>query len=153
MTVEASFIVPMAVCVIVLLIYFSFYMYDRCVLSQDVYILAFRAAKENASYKETAPEAYVGEHASEVAGRKYFGSSFPEFETTVTGADLMGKTVTVTGRAETNHSAMGRYFLKPTGDWDYLAAGRAKARNYPKHIRMFTRLRDIGKEITGLGEW
>ena len=35
MTVEASFVIPMALCLIVLTIYLSFYMYNKCVLTQD----------------------------------------------------------------------------------------------------------------------
>ena len=46
MTLEAALIVPMVICVFSLLIYFSYYLYGRCILSQDAYILAFRASVE-----------------------------------------------------------------------------------------------------------
>ena len=48
MTVEASFVIPMALCLIVLTIYLSFYMYNKCVLTQD----CARAAIRNAAMKE-----------------------------------------------------------------------------------------------------
>lgn len=47
MTVEASFVIPMALCLIVLTIYLSFYMYNKCVLTQD----CARAAIRNAAMK------------------------------------------------------------------------------------------------------
>ena len=144
MTLEASLVMPMVICVLGLLIYFSYYLYGRCVTSQDAYLLAFRA---ELAWDDTAPAAYVSEHGREVAGRKYFGSSFPAFETSVSG-----KEVTVKGRAETKHSAMGGYFLKPRQGWDYSAAGQAKKRRYSEHIRRLKRITDIGKEITDLGE-
>ena len=141
MTVEAAFIVPMIICVFALLIYFSYYLYGRCILSQDAYILAFRASSADEEiYK--SPAEYVKSKAPVVAGKKYFGSSFPVFETSV-----HGKEVKVRGRAGARHSAMGGYFLKPRDSWEYEAAGRAKRFEYSKHIRKLTRLRDLGKEI------
>ena len=68
MTVEASFIVPMVICVFALIIYCTNYVYARCVLAQDSYILAFRASME----KELSPEAVVSNKAQLVAGKKYY---------------------------------------------------------------------------------
>lgn len=141
MTLEASFIVPMIICVFALLIYFLYYLYGRCILSQDSYILAFRASIADEEISGS-PADYVGSKASLVAGKKYFGSSFPTFETTTEG-----KKIRVLGRSEAKHSAMGRYFLKPQSGWEYEAAGRASRFEYVKHIRGLTRLRDLGKEI------
>ncbi len=144
MTLEASLVMPMVICVLALLVYFSYYLYGRCVTSQDAYLLAFRAGL---AWDDTAPASYVSEHEGEVAGRKYFGSSFPWFQTTVSG-----KEITVKGGAETRHSAMGRYFLMPREGWEYSAKGQAKKRRYSEHIRRVKRLTDIGKEILDLGE-
>ena len=142
MTLEATFIVPMIICVFALLIYFTYYLYGRCILSQDSYILAFRASVADTEVYGDDPAGYVDSKVPVVAGKKYFGSSFPRFETSVDG-----KTIRVHGRSEAKHSAMGRYFLKPRDGWEYEAAGRAKRFEYVKHIRRLTRLRDIGKEI------
>jgi hypothetical protein len=142
MTLEASFIIPMVICVFALLIYFSLYLYGRCMLSQDSYILAFRASVADERNGGDDPAGYVNNKASLVAGRKYFGSSFPRFETGVSG-----KEIRVHGYASARHSAMGRYFLKPQSGWEYEAAGKAKRFEYVKHIRRATRVRDIGQEI------
>lgn len=141
MTLEATFIVPMIICVFALLIYFSYYLYGRCVLSQDTYILAFRASVADERAHGDAVT-FVSEKAPVVVGKKYFGSTLPRFKTTVDGKDIR-----VHGYSEARHSAMGRYFLKPRSGWDYEAAGRARRFEYVSHIRKLTRLRDLGKEI------
>ncbi len=144
MTLEASLVMPMVICVMALLVYFSFFLYGRCVLAQDSYVLAFRAA---ASRGDEPPSSYVSENAENVAGRKYFGSRSISFETSVSG-----KEVRVTGTGEAKHGAMGSYFLKPRGPWGYRAEARAAQRQYAGHIRKLTRLKDIGKEILDIGE-
>lgn len=135
MTVEASFIVPMVICVFALIIYCTNYVYARCVLAQDSYILAFRASME----KELSPEAVVSNKAQLVAGKKYYGNSYPDF-----GCATSGKEIEVTGQTHTRHSAMGGYFLKPKGSWKLKSRQYAKKRDYSGHIRTVKRIRDIG---------
>ncbi len=147
MTLEASLIVPMVICVFALLIYFSFYLYGRCMLSQDTYILAFRASSDRSAQWKDNPIGYVSQKAPEKAGNKYFGSSFPCFD-----AEVSGKEVKVHGKSEAKHSAMGGFFLKPKGSWEYEEVGAAKRRDYVSHIRKATRLWDLGREILDLGE-
>lgn len=142
MTLEASLIVPMVICVFCLIIYFSFYLYGRCMLSQDTYILAFRAVTTKDREYENDPESYVMSKAGEKAGNKYFGSSFPAFE-----ADARGDELVVRATAGANHAAMGRYFLKPQSGWEYEAAGKATKIEYCKKIRDMTRIRDFGTEV------
>ena len=138
MTLEASLVVPMVICVFCLLIYFAEYMYGRCVISQDCYILAFRASVESQKTGKS-PEEYVLENGHIQAGKKYFGCSKPSFS-----AQQAGKTIRVQGNTETKHSAMGRYFLKPINGWELEASFTAKQRNYPKHVTLIKRLKDIG---------
>ncbi|MGN0377113.1 MAG: TadE family protein [Suilimivivens sp.] len=45
LTVEASFIMPWVVFLYLLIILCGFYLYDRCVISQDNYLLAFRGSR------------------------------------------------------------------------------------------------------------
>lgn len=143
MTLEAALVVPMALCSIVLLIYFAFFLYGRCLLTQDAYILAFRSTRQNNTGWEDNPVGFVADRASDVLGKKYFGNSKP-----AVSAASSGKTVTVTGRASANHSAMGRYFLKPISGWEYMVYMKATKRETAKHIRTFKRLKDIGKEFS-----
>ena len=147
MTLEASLLMPMVICILTLLIYFTYYLYGRCIISEDSYILAFRATISDKGGAPYDPEGYVAEKASDVAGKKYFGSEKPQFT-----SEISGKDVRVVGKSSTRHRAMGRYFLKPSGSWGFEAAGRATKRQYTRHIRILTRLSDLGRELTDLGE-
>ena len=143
MTLEAALVVPMALCSIVLLIYFAFFLYGRCLLTQDAYILAFRATIRNSPEWEDNPASYVEAHATDVLGKKYFGNRKPS----VSGR-FYGREVTVEGESQTRHTAMGRYFLKPKEGWNYYVSMTARKREVTKHIRRFKRLKDIGKDIS-----
>ena len=69
MTVEAAFVVPMVIFVFAALIYFCSYLYTRCVLNQDSYILAFRATSDSdVSYRDD-PGSYVMNRSERVSGK------------------------------------------------------------------------------------
>ena len=124
MTLEAALVIPMVICVITLIILFTYYLYGRCVLSQDAYILAFRASVDKDRY-DAAPE-----------------STKPQFHVT-TGAS--GKEIKVEADARIRAGAMGDYFLKPRSGWEFKAGQKAKCLEQVKHIRRMTRLKDIIK--------
>ena len=44
MTVEASLLMPMVILLYLLIVMGGFFLYDRCVMSQDFYLLAFRGS-------------------------------------------------------------------------------------------------------------
>ena len=137
MTLEASLVVPMIICVFALLIYFSYYLYGRCILSQDTYILAFRA-----SISSEDAVSVVSEKEERVLGRKYFGANKP-----VISVITNGKEVRVSGKTTVRSRAMGSYFLKPKSGWDYEAAGKARKLEQIEHIRMVKRVKDIGENL------
>jgi len=45
MTVEASFLLPCVVIILIISIYWTFYMYNKCVVYQDCYISALRGSQ------------------------------------------------------------------------------------------------------------
>lgn len=45
MTVEASFLMPMVLFLYLLIILCGFFLYNRCIISQDNYLLAFRGSR------------------------------------------------------------------------------------------------------------
>lgn len=45
LTIEASFVMPIVLFLYLLIILSGFYLYDRCVISQDDYLLAFRGSR------------------------------------------------------------------------------------------------------------
>ena len=139
MTVEAAFVVPMVIFVFAALIYFCSYLYTRCVLNQDSYILAFRATSDSdVSYRDD-PGSYVMNRSERVSGKKYYGSSKPYFSVVV-----RGKEVEVTGRTVIRHSAINNAFSAIRNGWELEVTQKAKKREYAGHIRTIKRLKDIG---------
>ena len=139
MTVEAAFVVPTVIFVFAALIYFSNYLYTRCVLAQDCYILAFRASScTDASFGDD-PGGYVMSKCSKVAGNKYYGSDKPSFR-----AVVRGKEVEVSASTEVRHSALNGVFTALRSGWRIDVTQKAKKREYAKHIRTIKRIKDIG---------
>ena len=136
MTIEASFVIPMVICIFMLIIYFSNYLYTSCILCQDSYILAFRAAGKITEGQ--SPENYVDENKDIVSGKKYFGSTKPEIK-----ASVSGKKVIVSGKSDVFHGAMGGYFLKPKSGWAIKTSEYAIKKDYSGHVRTIKRLKDI----------
>ena len=138
MTVEAALVIPAAIFGMVLIIYMSFLVYGRCLLSQDVYILGFRAGLlyEKQDYK--APSEYIKDHSGEKTKGKYFGSSDPEISSV-----QRGKEITVKGKIKTKHRALGGYFGGIPKIWESEAAAKVKLHNNAKTVRRIKRARDI----------
>lgn len=70
MTIEATFITWWTFFLCILIIYISFFMYDKCILFQDTYAIGFRAS--NLSVSENEREAYIQNYWSQQIGQKYF---------------------------------------------------------------------------------
>ena len=71
MTVEAGFVMPWVIFLFVFLIYAGFYLYDKCVLFQDAYMLCFRGSVQK---EEAGALDYINVHMKEQFGSKYFGT-------------------------------------------------------------------------------
>ena len=139
MTVEAAFVVPTVIFVFAALIYFSNYLYTRCVLAQDCYILAFRAASCTDSAYGDNPGGYVMNRCSKVAGKKYYGSNNPCFR-----AIVRGKEIEVSANTVVRHSVVSNVFGPLRSGWELDVTQKAKKREYAKHIRTIKRIKDIG---------
>ena len=92
MTVEAAFLITWTVFLFVLLIYLSFYSYDKCVLFQDAYTVCFRGSIQK---EEDQVVPYITAHMQEQFGRKYFGVG--KVQGTV---DRSGNTTSVMGECQ-----------------------------------------------------
>jgi hypothetical protein len=142
MTLEATLIVPMVICIFALIIYCANYMYARCILSQDCYLLAFEATSNDlgTTFESLAD---LEQKGMSLATKKYFGNRQPSFS--VTGS--MEKEVRASGETETKHGTFAKYFLMPHEGWGLEASFTAKKRNYAGHIRKVKRVTDLGKEF------
>lgn len=70
MTVEAAFVITWTIYLFVFLVYAGFYLYDKCVLFQDAYVVCFRGSIQK---EENGALNYVNAHMKEQFGKKYFG--------------------------------------------------------------------------------
>ena len=142
MTVEASLVIPMAVGVIVVLIYVAFYLYGMCLLTQDMYILGLRGVRPDTGSPYDSAAEYVVDHAEDRIGNKYFGNERPEIT-----AEDQDDTVVVRGGMETRHGVMGRYFILPgdggTSIWQQELSVELELERQVEHIRLIKRTADM----------
>lgn len=73
-TVEASIIVPIVIMIIGFLFSCTYHLYHRCVLSQDVYLIAFRGSAVHDQESEEI-RSRIGQEAERQFGKKYFTQS------------------------------------------------------------------------------
>lgn len=92
-TVEASLIIPTVILLIAFLFYLTFFLYNRCVLSQDAYVLAFRGSIR-CGYRTDSVKRYMEEQMLRQSKAKYIGLGRLERETNVSAGEV---TATVRG--------------------------------------------------------
>ncbi|WP_035765692.1 hypothetical protein [Butyrivibrio sp. NC2002] len=143
MSVEASFVVPTAILIIAFIIYLAFFMYARCILSQDLYLIGFRASAyyEDQGYNSAAD--YAEDRKTAQFKNKYFGSSIPETKVTTKGRDIF-----IEGKITTGHRALGSYFKKLEDKWEFTQKARIRDTDPREKLRKLKRLKDIA-ELAG----
>ena len=134
LTVEASVLVPLAFFLAVFVIHTSFFMYGRCVLVQDNYLLAMRAA--NLPEGEDRAAFVTGKASGQTSGH-FYGNDEPSVSVSVTSKEVI---TTASGRAK-------RSGYDLADEAPFASASRAKASilNPPAHIRRVDRLYDIAE--------
>ena len=138
-TFEASLVVPMVLCIIVMLIHLSYYVYQKAILAQDTYLLGFRAAVLGRQ-QEVDAAAYVAGNAGEQFGNRYIGAAGPEVRTTDNG-----RLVKLESETEADHLAMVWHELMPQDSWKVAAGSKADVIHRGDHIRRIDRITDLGK--------
>ena len=141
-TLEMSLVFPIVLFVMALLIHFTFYLYGRCILSQDAYTLAFRASVAPDEDTGGDRRSYLESIADHVLGSKYFGNSYPTME-----ADVSGEAVRVVLTTEASHRAMSGSALMPDGSWVHYAGARAEVTDPSARIRKIDRVGDIAMGV------
>ena len=100
LTVEAAMVIPVVIGTIVFLIYMMFYQYNRCLLEQDVGVLAVRSVTMQEKDK-TAMTLKLREEAAALDGEKYLAWEMGEFDISVKGTitcvSRMGELVLTAG--------------------------------------------------------
>lgn len=127
MTLEASFIITWTVFLFVLLIYLSFYSYDKCVLFQDAYTVCFRGSIQK---DEGQVVPYINSHMQRQFGKKYFGVG------KVKGSvDRNGNTTSVTGECQVKVPVRQFLTMQNREGWKIRTRAKAQIINPTKMIR------------------
>lgn len=127
MTPEAGFIITWTVFLFVLIIYLSFYSYDKCVLFQDAYAVCFRGSIQKEE-GQVAP--YIDAHMQNQFGKKYFGVE------RVTGTvDRDGNTTSVTGECQVKVPVRDFFTMDERAGWKIRTKAKAQIINPTKMIR------------------
>lgn len=127
MTLEASFIITWTVFLFVLLIYLSFYSYDKCVLFQDAYTVCFRGSIQK---DEGQVVPYINSHMQRQFGKKYFGVG------KVNGSvDRNGNTTSVTGECQVKVPVRQFLTMQNREGWKIRTRAKAQIINPTKMIR------------------
>lgn len=141
MTLEASFLITWTLFLFVLIIYLSFYSYDKCVLFQDAYTVCFRGSIQK---KEDKVVPYIDAHMQKQFGKKYFAVG------KVTGTvDKKGNAVSVTGECQVKVSIRQFFTMHDRAGWKIQTRARAQIVNPTKMIR---RSRMAGKVLSEMGK-
>lgn len=144
MTVEASMIMPLVLAVIVILIFGSFYLYNRCVATQDAYLLCMKEAQhkdaENTRDASRVTAAQAGQF-----GSKYIGIS------SITGTAAYSRNhVTYKGTAVVGPGVSIVRLILPTDRWDLHFSGSSEVRDAAYRIRNTRRSAMVLHQAGGL---
>lgn len=136
-TIEASFIVPAAVFILVFVIHSAFMMYARCVIAQDNYLVAMRASILREGEDRGG---FASSNAPEQFGSKYFGNDRPTLSVSAGDKSVRTESETVTHRTGFDMTDMWE-------EWRVKTSAEAMVINAPAHIRELTRIRDAAESV------
>lgn len=93
-TVEASMVMPSVIVLTGIIFYLTFYLYDRCIVSQDTYILAFNGSLCCGKEAEEVRQK-IKKESSVKLGKKYISSVYVNW---IAEADRKSVTVETKGK-------------------------------------------------------
>lgn len=137
MTVEASLILPMVLCIYVAIIYAGFYLYNRCVATQDAYVLCYRESLHKDDDLWSYPDGSVArrEEAAQV-GDKYLAVKSKSASVSTDGA-----VIRYSGEGNVAPPLFGGgSSIMPQGIWTYRYGMSARHTDPPLNIRKARRV-------------
>lgn len=140
-TVEAALVVPVVLCIFVMIIYLSFYLYDRCVMAQDCYVLSYRQSIEKGKADRAGQEA---------AGTQFGGKLFmlSRMETGVS----KGKNICVRANAAMEPPLFGLDFFDRERLWMLGVEEKACRTDPPRDYRRVRRILNLAAKAAGRGD-
>ena len=139
-TVEAALLVPVVLCIFVMIIYLSFYLYDRCVMAQDCYVLSYRQSIEKGG-ADRAGKAAAGEQL----GHKLFMLS--RMEAGMSG----GRKICVKVNAVMEPPLFGPDFFEQGRHWMLGVEEEARKTDPPKDYRRVRRIMNLAAIVKKTG--
>lgn len=140
-TVEAALIIPVVLCIFVMIIYLSFYLYDRCVLAQDCYVLSYRQSIEKGRADRAG-----GAAVKDQFGQKLFMLSSMQTEKSE------GRKIRVKVNAAMQPPLFGLDFFRENRYWSLEAAESAQKTDPPRDYRKVRRLLNLASRAGGHSE-
>lgn len=140
MTVEAALIIPIVLCIFVIAIYASWFLYDRCLFTQDVYLACLRESYRKEAFSDSdggRPEVHPERIESDVrkmVGQNYFALSHWEGRA---GSDRY--TGTYQGTARVAPTVFTSSSIMPRGIWDMAFSAESRKADTPWMIRSYRR--------------
>lgn len=135
-TVEAALVVPTALGILVMIIYMSFYLYDRCVMAQDCYVLSYRQSIEKGNADRAGQE-----KIREQLGGKLFMLSGMDAESSA------GGTVRVKTEASLDPPLFGLPVFEEENHWKIAVERRARKTDPPRDYRRVRRLLYLASKV------
>ncbi len=125
MTVEAAYVVPVAIALIFFVIYSAFYLYNRCLITQNCY---------SAAYRESV---WKGKNASgaEAVMQSYDGIFLHGYNYDVKG----GSTARAQGRGSVFPVSIESVFPGVSSQWELTVGMNARHYDPPKAFRTYRR--------------
>ena len=139
-TVEAALIVPVVLCIFVMIIYLSFYLYDRCVMSQDCYVLSYRQSIEKGQADRVSQSA-----AGEQFGHKLFMLARME------SSASRGTRISVKVNAAMEPPLFGLDFFRENRYWILSVQEKARKTDPPQDYRRGRRIMNLASYAAKTG--
>ena len=153
LTVEASLMIPLAVFLTGLIFYMTFYLYNRCVASQDAYMLAFRGSTCGYYGSEWSGVYGCDKSPEEIKQliigqcNKQFGKKYLGIDTLISTVQTDKRNITVETSGRMNVAFTGQ--LLPWSRWDFYAKGWAERICPTDCIRKVRLIRKAADKISG----
>lgn len=137
-TVEASFLVPAVLVLFVLVIYLGFFLYDRCLYTQDAYIICFRESIRKNPDEGGSSKEHMLQEKTRQFGTKYFAVT----NASCTAEEKNGSYF-FSGNAEVIPAVFRNSAYMPADVFPLRFEGRARKNDPPEGIRYYVRIRDL----------
>lgn len=139
MTVEAALILPIVLCIYTLLIYTGYYLYNRCVATQDAYVLCYRESIHKDQSLWSYPDgSIVRKEEAEQVGSKYLALKSKSTEVATDRSAIR-----YSGEGSVTPPLFGGNVIMPQDIWTFRYGMSARHTDPPLNIRKARRVYDL----------